>query len=388
MASIYKKALKSGGVSWCLMWRDGAGRQHKRTFRRRKDAEAFRIETEKEVQDGTWREVSPIPMVDLFDRWLRDLEVRQMTGEVKASTLSGYRSGVRQFKAEFAAYRSDQLPAAAVQRWRERCAKRIAAGTMAPKSFNNGLNLLTTILKWARHPARSYLKHDPLEGQKRLPVRRPEAAYLEDAEMARLLGAVVDDPEANAVVHVALFAGLRRGEVFGLQWGDLEAHEGGEGGRLRVRRSVYQGNIGTPKTANSERTVDVPARVLTALDRHRKATAPDAGAGDFIFASSAGTPIDPDNWYGRRFSEIRREADLSASVGMHTLRHTYASLLIRQQESPKYISAQLGHSSTAFTLDTYGHLFRSTSTEAMGRLNDTIRGTVRRRFQVLEGGQG
>jgi integrase len=55
-------------------------------------------------------------------------------------------------------------------------------------------------------------------------------------------------------------------------------------------------------------------------------------------------------------------------VGLHTLRHTYASLLINQGESIKYVSKQLGHASIQITADLYGHLFKETSVSAMNRL--------------------
>ncbi len=385
MASIHKHILKDGtSVRWHAFWRDGSGKQHKRVFTRRKDAAAFLTETKKEVQDGTWREIQSAPMQEVFQAWLTDLDIRVKMGEVKPSTAAGYRCAVRRFAEEFGGHRSDQFSARAVVRWRHGCAERIAAGEMAPKSFNNTLNLLHSILEWARHPARAYLKHDPLVGQKRLTIRRPEANFLEDEEIAALVGAVADDAQANAIIHVALFAGLRRGEIFGLKWEDIETSD--HGGRLRVRRSVYQGKITMPKTANSERIVEVPRRVLDVLERHRAAGAPSVD-GDFIFRTAKGTPIDPDNFYGRRFAKLRAQAELRSSIGMHTLRHTYASLLLRQGEHPKFGSRQLGHASTSFTMDVYGHLFRATSEEAMDRLQDTIRATQRSRFQVVQGGR-
>ena len=92
----------------------------------------------------------------------------------------------------------------------------------------------------------------------------------------------------------------------------------------------------------------------------------------FIFRTRTGKPIDPGNWYKRTFCKIRKSAKLRAGVGLHALRHSYASLLIQQKENPKYISRQMGHSSVAFTMDVYGHVFEETSTEAMERLNSRI----------------
>lgn len=181
--------------------------------------------------------------------------------------------------------------------------------------------------------------------------------------------------------------GLRRGEIFGLQWADIERH-GGSGGRIRVRRSVSGGKVTLPKTVNSERTVDVPASVLAALDCHRADCAVES---EWIFPSKTGeTPLDPDNWYKRRFKKLREAAGLRPSVTLHPLRHTYASILIRQGENPKYVSVQMGHASVAFTLDVYGHLFQSQSSEAMTRLEAAIPAVVEKEarppLRVVRGG--
>jgi integrase len=368
------------------MWRDQTGKLHKKTFAKRKLADSFLTTVRSEVEDGTFRRIEPLPMRKVFTRWLKHLDTRVKLGEVKASTAGTYRCNVRKhFVPTLGDYRSDRLTPEVMAEWRAGLADQIEAGEMAAKTFNNLFNLLHSILEWARHPARGYLKHDPLVGQKRLTVRRSEADYLEDAEIAALLDAASDDAEASAIVHVALFGGLRRGEVFGLQWGDVEAN-GDTGGRLRVRRSVYGGKVTTPKTANSERAVDVPPSVLAALDRHREGTAP-MGDG-YVFRTSTGQPIDPGTWYSRVFKRLRQRAGLRESIGMHACRHTYASLLIRQGENPKYVSRQLGHASTSFTMDVYGHLFEATSTAAMGRLDTAIRAAKRQRFEVIEGGTG
>jgi integrase len=93
--------------------------------------------------------------------------------------------------------------------------------------------------------------------------------------------------------------------------------------------------------------------------------------GGFILRTVEGTPVDPDNWYKRRFLLILERAGLR-QVGLHALRHTYASLLINQGESIKYVSKQLGHASIQITADLYGHLFRETSVSAMRRLEQSM----------------
>ena len=111
----------------------------------------------------------------------------------------------------------------------------------------------------------------------------------------------------------------------------------------------------------------MPAALLTQLQTYRHSCA-HARDSDYLFQTAEGTPIDPDNLSKRVFAPLIQRAKLSG-VGLHTLRHTFASLLIAQGESIKYVSRQMGHASIQITADTYGHLFRETSIAAMGRLD-------------------
>jgi integrase len=85
------------------------------------------------------------------------------------------------------------------------------------------------------------------------------------------------------------------------------------------------------------------------------------------FGTEMGPTLDPDNWTKRVFLPMLEEAGLPR-IGLHTLRHTYASLLINQGENIKFASRQLGHASIQITADLYGHLFKETSLAAMRRL--------------------
>ena len=73
--------------------------------------------------------------------------------------------------------------------------------------------------------------------------------------MVNLLDAVAGSPEEAAIVACALFAGLRRGEVFGLRWSDIAASDDGPGGRLHIRWNIYKSIVQTPKTEKSLRVV-------------------------------------------------------------------------------------------------------------------------------------
>ena len=345
----------------CL-WRAGAGgKQHQKTFNDLKSAEKFLTNTIKDVQDGTYTHVKPLQMDAVFDRWLEDsLEVKEKQGLLKPSTVKSYKSMLRiHLRPAFKDYRSDHLTAKVVSEWERKLANAIAEKKLTAKSYNNLVGLLKLILGWARKRGQRYLAHDPLEDLAPLPSARTERDFLEPDEIKLLLGAA--QPPIDTILYLAIYSGLRRGELFGLQWGDLDEQHN----VLRIRRSIYQGDVTSPKTTHSERTVDLPTPIVTRLQEYREVYPPLEG--DFIFRTATGTPIDPDNWYGRHFVPTVKRAKLRP-IGLHTLRHTYASLLINMGEGIKYVSKQLGHASIQITADLYGHLFKETSVSAMNRL--------------------
>jgi len=124
----------------------------------------------------------------------------------------------------------------------------------------------------------------------------------------------------------------------------------------------------TPKTADSDRVVDVPQRLLDDLAVYQ-AMYPPIREG-FIFRTAEGRPVDPDNWHHRRLVPLLERAGLRLpKAGLHSLRHSYVSLLAAQGEDVHYIARQVGHSSTRLTEDVYKHVFAKARGEAMRKLN-------------------
>lgn len=377
--TIIKRTVADGSKRYDVVWR-ADGKQKWKTFNRRKAAEKFLTGAVKATHDGTYQDVTPLLMGEVFDRWLtHSLDVRVKQGLLKASTAKSYRSMVTtHLRPAFAAIRSDRFRSSAVAEWVRSRADEIAAGTLSPKFYNNLVNLLHVILMWARHPAQSYLAHDPLVGVKRLPKAEVERAFLEPAEIPKLLTAA-DDVRDSTILAVAAYTGLRRGEVFGLQWRDIDHGQA----RIAVHRAIYQGAVTTPKTARSIRPVDVPDSLLVCLALYRAVYPPIAEG--FVFRTEAGAPLDPDNWNHRCYASIATRATAKGvrPIGLHGLRHTYASLLINQGEPLKYVSAQLGHARIDITANLYGHLFKETSKAAMGRLDARIQTTAKPGSNVI-----
>ena len=97
----------------------------------------------------------------------------------------------------------------------------------------------------------------------------------------------------------------------------------------------------------------------------------DSCRSGLLFPDKSGKPVDPD-FFNSLFAKIKKSAGLK-ELRFHDLRHFFASLLISQGFSPKYVCDQLGHSSIQMTFDKYGHLFPRAREEASVKLEEAIR---------------
>ena len=148
--------------------------------------------------------------------------------------------------------------------------------------------------------------------------------------------------------RIYAFTGLRRGELLGLKWSDVEL----DAGRIHIRRSFGRYGFGEPKSRAGRRVVALAPSLVAELRRHKLASSPNDH--DLVFASQADTPISPDNLY-RAWARTLRKAGLR-HLPMHSLRHTAVSLLIQAGANPKQLQKMVGHGSIQLTFDTYGHL--------------------------------
>ncbi len=174
----------------------------------------------------------------------------------------------------------------------------------------------------------------------------------------------------------AILTGMRLGELLAMKWSNLDWHRG----QYVVRESLDKGRFVEPKSASSKRAINLPRTLLEVLRTHKARQSEkrlQLGEAyqdhDLLFCTALGTPLGRGNVVKREFWPLLRQAGLRR-IGFHDLRHTFATLLIDQGESPKYIQAQLGHASIQVTMDRYGHLPSDVNQQAARRLEDNLFG--------------
>lgn len=193
----------------------------------------------------------------------------------------------------------------------------------------------------------------------------PVVARVWDArELADFL-AVAGHHRLYPVLHLAAHTGMRRGELVGLQWRDLDV----EHARLSVMRTI-QSVAGRPtvfgvKTRTSRRTVDLDGGTLETLTAWRARLARDdlpCGADDWMFCNREGRHLNPES-VSQLFGRIVRRSRLPV-IRFHDVRHTHASLLVASGVPIKVVTERLGHAHPAFTMHTYQHLLPGMSAQA------------------------
>lgn len=333
------KRSRSGGIRYEVrVFNKAANRQvHVGTFSRRKDAVEAEAEAKRRLILGERPVREEIAFSDLARKWLVS------RSGVRQSTKDDYRVCLQHvlprlgglLVSDIGRRDVDELIADLTSRY-------------APSTVRKTIVVLKMVLRSAVDW--EYIDRIPVgESRLSLPkVPRRQFRPLEPAEVRQLIDAA---PEYWRPWFItAVTTGLRRGELFGLTWSDLDLRRG----ELFVRHQLLGNGLVEPKSDAAHRRIPLPPITVTALSAHR-AVCPQTAL-DLVFPMPSGAVVCPGNWQRRVFVPTRIAAGLPA-LRIHDLRHVYASALIRQGLSIKYVQTVLGHSDASVTLNIYGWLY-------------------------------
>ena len=201
--------------------------------------------------------------------------------------------------------------------------------------------------------------HDAYDDAILEPLRAAEAWTREEAETL-LSAAQEHEPRFYPALLLALSTGMRRGELLGLQWKDVNF----ESGTIDVRRAIVRGQVTTPKSGKAH-VVSMPPTLLSVLldllgDRRQECLLRGwAEVPEWVFCSQTGGPLEERN-FQRSWLRLRRLAQKHQvrPLRFHSARHTYATLALEAGRSIRWVADQLGHSNPELTLRTYTHALR------------------------------
>jgi integrase len=222
--------------------------------------------------------------------------------------------------------------------------------------------------------------------------RKREFATWDSDQVASFLIAAKQDDYA-ALWPLAIFTGMRRGELLGIKWEDLDLNKG----TLSIRRTYSRGKrgswaVGAPKTKSSNRQVALPRLLVEGLRSQRthqlelrRQLGADYHDQGFVFTNRQGNPLHV-NALMRRFRQLTQAAGLPA-LRFHDLRHTSATMSLSQGTHPKIVQERLGHSSISMTMDLYSHVSMQLGREEADKLEKLIEEKKRDRDPEGEAGE-
>ena len=238
---------------------------------------------------------------------------------------------------------------------------------LSAKTVRNIHQIISSALKLANE--QRLIAHNPADGCALPKAERKEMQTLPVEQLTSFLREAKDSG-VFALYYIDLTTGLRRGELLGLKWSDIDL----EKGDLRVQRQIGRIDgkiIEMPlKTKNAYRTLPLSADAISVL----KIQKCKVGNSEWVFPSPTGGPMSPDSVL-HMLHRVLKRAGLP-KVRFHDLRHTFATLALQNGVDIKTVSGMLGHFSAGFTLDTYAHVTTSAKREAAKTMGSILSGTV------------
>lgn len=233
--------------------------------------------------------------------------------------------------------------------------------------------MLSCAVEWQLIPSNPCARVKPPK------VDRKEAQYLDEKQAAKLINCLDAEPlKYKTIIMLLLYSGMRRGELCGLEWSDIDLNHG----IISISKSsLYLPQKGifddTTKNRTSERVIRVPEAMTSLLKEYRRSQSQlQLAMGDLwqgsekVFTSQTGTPIHPDSITGWFKSFIKRN-DLP-DIHLHSLRHTNATLLIAAGTDIRTVANRLGHATASTTTNIYAHAIKSADELAAEKLADIL----------------
>lgn len=335
-------------------------------FKNKKAVERALAEHLEQIRSGTHVDQSKMTTAEYLEQWLDNQKLR-----LKPTTWASYKTAADRVIARLGARAIQDLTPIEIESFYSGLAVR---GTRSdrPLSAKTIRNTHTIFRKALSDAERLGIVSRNAAAAARPPIaERVEHVTWTAEQLRAFLDFTASDDLFAAYVLLAT-TGMRRGEALGLRWRDLDL----DAAQLAVQQTLTtiesKTLVSTPKTNRSRRTIYLDPDTIAQLRAHRKrqaeaklAAGPSwMGEGDFVFTDPIGRPINPD-WFTREFGRRVRDSGLR-KIRLHDLRHTFATLALKNGMHPKVVSDRLGHASVGITLDLYSHVTPAIGRDAAG----------------------
>lgn len=259
---------------------------------------------------------------------------------------------------------------------------------LAPKTVRSIHVMLNKALSDAQRKGLVVRNVAELADPPKLSAQRREEVKAWDADQLCTFLDAIAAQRFFPAFHLSANTGMRRGEILGLRWGDLDLGVG----RVSVRQALvsvaYEVHISDVKTGNGRRTIDIEEGAVAVLEAWRRLRTDERGGkapakSDLVFTREDGAWFHPD-LFSQIFDRAVAKLDVP-EITLHDLRHTHATILLMNGTPVKVVSERLGHASPAFTMSVYQHVLPGMQAEAAELFAEVLRQAAGRRRRGTSG---
>ncbi len=380
---------KRGKRSWRLVFdlergHTGKRRQKAVTFRgTKRDAETELSRILAEIKNGGFVDPGNITVNEYLDQWLEHVSTKtaakthERYEEIVRLGLAPHLGTIKLSKLrpiDIQGLYADALKSGRLHR----------TGGLSARSVLHYHRILSQALKQA--VKWQLLPRNPADAVEPPRPEQKEMVALDENQTAILIEKV-NGTALYIPVFLAVTTGMRRGEVLGLRWCDVDLDRG----TLSVTQTLEKTREGglhfkQPKTRKSRRTISLPSITVDALRKHRAeqmelylSLGSGWDDGGLVCTKAAGEPVNP-NTLTSGFASRVRDMDIPR-VRFHDLRHTHATQLLKEGVHPKVAQERLGHATIAVTLDLYSHVMPGMQEDAAARVDRALKTALGKRVE-------
>ena len=343
------------------------GKRLTRSFSTKDECRAWIRDTQDQIQKGMTYKMSGVTLGEYIQPWIELHKTR-----LSPKTAVRYEQIIRDYIVPQLG--SIKLRDLRLEQIEAHCQALLMKG-LSPRSSRFAHMIIHRSLDDAVR--KGYVSYNAAHGAILPRSSQKEMEILDEDEVMRFM-ITIQDCRHEALYHLAIKTGMRKGEILGLKWSDLDWKRG----TLRIQRQVYRVHkqglvIRQPKTRASRRTIQLGEKMLDVLRvHHTKQQILKAAAGkrwkekNLIFTSTIGTHLGGSNLRNDYNNQLIK-ANIR-HIRFHDLRHTAASLMLNNGVPIIVVSKMLGHSKTSTTLDIYGHLMPTMQDEAARIMDELV----------------